>query len=73
MVMARELYALRIPNPFRLPNDPGPNAVYIRPINPNNPGVVPDPAVPLTWMEQATIDLMFTRCKNYYMSMVNIE
>jgi hypothetical protein len=73
MVMARELYALLTPNPFRLPNNPGPNAVYVRPIDPNNPGVVPDPAVPLTRTEQATINLTFTHLKNYYMSMINIE
>jgi hypothetical protein len=35
--------------------------------------VVPDPSVPLTRTEQATIDMMFARCKNYYMSMVNIQ
>jgi hypothetical protein len=73
MVMARELYALLTPNPFRLPNDPGPNAVYVRPINPLNPVVVPDPSVPLTRTEQATIDTTFARRQNYYMSIVNIE
>ena len=63
----------KFPNLFCLPKDPGLNAVYLRPINPNNPGVVPDPAVPLTRMEQATIDTTFTRCKNYYMLIVNIK
>ncbi len=71
--MARELYALITPNLFRLPNDPRSNAVYVRPVDPKNPEVVPDPAVPLTRMEQATLDMMFTRCKNYYMLMVNIK
>ncbi len=73
--MARELYDLLTPNPFCMPNDPGSNAVYVRPIDPNtnNPGVVPDPAVPLTQTEQATINLTFTRRKNYYMLMINIK
>jgi hypothetical protein len=65
MVIVQELYALIIPNPFHLPNDPGPNAAYVRPINPNNPGVMPDPAIPLTRTEQATIDTALTHCKNY--------
>jgi hypothetical protein len=73
MVMGQELYALLTPNPFCLPNNPGPNAVYIRPINPSNPGVVPDPAVPFTRMEQATINSMFTHHKNYYRLMINIK
>jgi hypothetical protein len=65
MVMAQELYAFITPNLFRLPNDPRSNAVYVRPINLNNPGVVPDPAILLTRKEQATIDTTFTLCKNY--------
>jgi hypothetical protein len=73
MMMAQELYALLTPNPFRLPNNPGPNAVYVRPIDPLNPAVVPNLSVPLTWIEQATIDTTFAHCKNYYMSMVNIK
>jgi hypothetical protein len=71
--MARELYTLLTLTPFRRPTDPGANAVYVHPIDPNNPGVVPDPAVPLTRMEQATIDVMFSRCKHYYQSLLNIE
>jgi hypothetical protein len=59
--------------PFRLPTDPGANAVYICPIDPNNPGVVLDPAVPLMRMEQGTIDMMFARCKHYYQSLLNIK
>ncbi len=70
--MAQELYALLTPYPFRLPNDPGPNAVYARAINPLNPGAVSDPA-PLTRTEQATIDTTFTCRKNYYLSMVKIK
>jgi hypothetical protein len=60
------------PNPFRLPNNPGPNAVYARAIIPANPGAVPDPA-PLMMTEQATTDTIVTCCKNYYLYMVNIE
>jgi hypothetical protein len=73
MVMARELYTLLTPNPFCLPQNPGLNAVYVRPINPLNPAVVPDLSVPLTRTEQATIEMTFARCKNYYMSIVNIK
>jgi hypothetical protein len=60
------------PNLFRLPNNLGPNVVYARAINPQNPGAVPDPA-PLTRTEQATIHTTFTRRKNYSLSMVNIK
>jgi hypothetical protein len=73
MVMAQELYALITPNPFCLPNNLGPNAVYVRPINLNNSGVASNPAIPLTRTEQATINTTFTRCKNYCTLMVNIE
>jgi hypothetical protein len=73
MVMARELYTLLTPHPFCLPTNPGPSATYVRPINPNNPRVVPDPAVPLSRTEQATIDTTFARRKHYYMLMVNIK
>jgi hypothetical protein len=72
LVMARELYALLTLTPLRQPTNPGVNNVYVCPINPNNPGVVPDPAVPLTRMEQATIDTMFARYKHYYQSLLNI-
>ncbi len=71
--MARELYALLTLTPFCRPTDPGANAVYVRPINTNNPGVVPDPAAPLTRTEQATIYTRFARCKHYYQSLLNIE
>ena len=36
LVMARELYTLLTLTPFRLPTNPGANAVYVRPIDPNN-------------------------------------
>ncbi len=71
--MARELYTLLTPHPFCLPTNPGPSAIYVRPNDPNNPGVVPDPAIPLSRTKQATIDTTFAHRKHYYMSMVNIE
>jgi hypothetical protein len=71
--MAQELYALLMLTPFCLPTDPGANAVYVRPINPDNPGVVPDPPVPLTKTEQATINTTFACCKHYYQSLLKIE
>ena len=60
LVMAHPLYALIKQNPFRLPNDPGPNAVYIRPmplvsvLNADG-DVVPDNMV-LTRTKMATIN-----------------
>jgi hypothetical protein len=72
LVMAQELYALLTSMPFRMPNDPGPNAVYVRALDPENPNAQPDPAL-LTRTEQATIDTSFTRCKHYLLSMRNIE
>jgi hypothetical protein len=72
LVMARELYAILTPTPFRTPNNPGPNAVYVRALNPANPNTQLDPA-PLTRTEQATIDMTFTRCKPYFLSMKSIE
>jgi hypothetical protein len=73
MVMAQELYALLTPTPFHLPTNPGAHTVYVWPIDPSNPGVIPDPAIPLTRTEQATIDTTFSGCKHYYQSMLNIE
>jgi hypothetical protein len=73
LVMARELYTLLTKTPFRCPTNPGANTVYVRSIDPNNPGVVPDPAVPLTKTEQATINTTFARCKYYYQSLINIK
>jgi hypothetical protein len=73
MVMAQELYTLLTPTPFRLPTNPGAHAVYVWPIDPSNPGIIPDPAVPLTRKEQATINTTFSHCKHYYQSMLNIK
>ena len=69
MAMAQNMYALITTTPFRLPISPGETPRYVRaallnePINPS----------PLTRTEQATIDTIFKRCKNYYLSMQNIE
>jgi hypothetical protein len=68
--MARELYALLTPMPFRTHNNPGPSAIYVRALNPANP--VPDPA-PLTRTEQAMIDTTFAHHKHYFLSTRNIE
>jgi hypothetical protein len=72
MVMNRALYTLLTPLPFRMPNDPGPNAVYVRAVDPANPNAILD-AAPLTKTEQGTIDMTFNRRKHYFLSMRNIE
>jgi hypothetical protein len=73
MMMARELYTLLTPTPFRLPTNPVAHAVYVWPINRSNTGVIPDPAVPLTRTEQTTIDTMFSHHKHHYQCMLNIK
>ena len=65
LVMSQEMYALLTPTPFRRPNDPGPTPVYVR--------VDPTDVTPLTRTEQATIDTVFARERNYYQSLINIE
>jgi hypothetical protein len=70
LVMTRELYALLTPTPFRTPNNPGPNSIYVRALNLANP--VPDPA-PLTRTEQAMINTTFAHHKHYFLFMRNIE
>jgi hypothetical protein len=72
LVMNRALYALHTPTPFRVLNDPGPNAVYVREIDPANPNAIPD-AAPITRTEQATIVTRFVHRKHYFLSMRNIE
>jgi hypothetical protein len=61
--MACELYALLAgaTNRFQLPVNPGLNAIYDRPIL---AGQQPD-LTPLTWMELATVDMMFNCYKHY--------
>jgi hypothetical protein len=65
MVMARELYALLMPAPFCLPNDPGNAAIYVRPVVAGQPVN----ATPLTRTEQASINTHFT-CEKYYFLLV---
>jgi hypothetical protein len=69
--MAHELYALfaGAASPFWLPVDPGPNAIYGRPIL---AGQQPD-ITPLTQTEQATFNTGFNCQKHYFLSMQNID
>jgi hypothetical protein len=69
------LRALRPPhaNPITPPHRSGGEHCYVHLINPNNPGVVPDPAVPLTRTKQVMVDTTFARCKHYYQSLLNIK
>jgi hypothetical protein len=71
LIMACELYALLVGavNPFQLPVNPGPNAIYNRPIL---AGQRPD-LTPLTRREQATINTLFKFQKSYFLSMQNIK
>jgi hypothetical protein len=72
LVMVQELYALLTPNPFHLPTDPGPKAVYVLVHNATNPNTVGDTS-PLTRTEQATNNTTFACCKHYFLSMRNME
>jgi hypothetical protein len=69
MVMARELYALLMPNVFRLPNNLGNAAVY------THPTVAGQPInnTPLMQAEQATINTRFAHDKHYFLLMRNIS
>ncbi len=67
--MARDLYALLTPSTFQLPNNSGNTTVYVRP---TLDGQAVD-NMPLTCMEQATIDTRFAREKHYFISMHNIK
>ncbi len=69
MVMARELYSLLTNIPFRLPTKPGTAAVYVRAVVTGQPV----DNTPLSRMKQASIDTLFNRRKNYFLSMQNIE
>lgn len=84
LVMSRAMYSLLTPTPFRLPNDPGPQAVYYGPRTPvvneqgdavldvaGNPTYVPVP--PIDRATQATIDAQFIRARNYWLSYQNIK
>ena len=69
MVMARELYSLLTNVPFRLPTNPGAAAIYVR------ARVTGQPVdnTPLSRTEQASIYTLFNRCKQYFLSVQNIE
>jgi hypothetical protein len=69
MVMAQELYTLLTPNPFCLPNDPGNAAVYVCPTLARQAG----DNTPLNLTEQATINAQFTRKKQYFSLVQNID
>jgi hypothetical protein len=69
MVMARELYALLATVTFRLPVNPGDAIINVYP-------TLVEEAVnttPLMRTEQASIYLLFTCQKHYFMSMQNIK
>ena len=70
IVFVRELYTLLIPTIFRVPIDLGLVTVSVCPIV--VAGQASDPS-PLTRMEQAMINRMFTHHKNYFMSIWNIK
>ena len=82
--MARSMYSLLTPPPFRLPTDPGPMAVYYPPPvnivdaqgNPvldleGNPTYQDPPDIPRA--AQSSIDAQFKRAKNYYELYLNIH
>jgi hypothetical protein len=69
MMMAQELYALLMPMPFCLQNNPGNTTIYVCPVMAGQPV----DTTPLTRTEQASIDTQFARAKHYYLSMCNIK
>ena len=69
MLMAQNMYALLTTLPFRLPISPGDTPRYVRA---TRLGEEIDTS-PLTRTKQATIDTIFRRRKNYFLSMQNIE
>jgi hypothetical protein len=84
LIISGPIYARLTTTPFRVPNDPGPVAIYypppvaIRDIGGNsildangNPTFVTQP--PIGCPEQATIDDRFNRVCNYYLSYLNIR
>ena len=84
LVMSRAMYSLLTTTPFRLPTDPGPQAIYYGPRVPivdaqgnavldtdGTPTYVPQP--PLDRATQASIDARFVRARNYWLSYQNIK
>jgi hypothetical protein len=84
LIMAQPMYALLTTSPFRLPNDPGPLAIYYLPLTQiidTQGAPVLDAAGPPTFVaqptigraEQATINVLFSRARNYWLSYMNIR
>ena len=84
LVMSQPMYQMLSTTPFRLPNDPGPQAVYYGARTPivddfgdpvldanGLPTYVPVPA--LDRATQASIDARFVREQNYWLSYKNIK
>ena len=82
--MARSMYSLLTPSPFRLPTDPGPMAVYYPPPveivdaqgDPvldaaGNPPYQDPPDIPQA--AQSSIDAQFKQAKNYHELYLNIR
>jgi hypothetical protein len=84
LIMARAMYALLTPTLFQLPSDPGPLAIYYPTptaiiINAGAP-VLDAPGQPtcnvpppIDRATQATINLRFSRTRNYWLSYLNIR
>ena len=82
LIMARAMYALLTPTPFRIPGDPGPLAIYYTPtaIVDSTGAPVLDAAGEPTFRApptidratQAKIDSRFNRERNYWLSYLNI-
>ncbi len=84
LVMSQAMYSLFTPTPFRLPNNPGDQAIYYGPQVPivdaqgtpvlgaaGNPTYVPQP--PLKCAAQAAINARFVRVRNYWLLYQNIK
>jgi hypothetical protein len=84
LIMARAMYALLTPTPFRIPGDPGPLAIYY----PTPTAIVDNTGAPVLNAEgqptfngpptidratQATINSRFNQERNYWLSYLNIR
>ncbi len=81
--MSRAMYGLLTTSPFRIPTDPGQQAVYYPPrvaiVDAQGDPVLDGQGIPtyqahqtIGWAEQATIDARFKRAKNYWELYQNI-